>query len=457
MPLGSEIFGNMASQAFGNSLVPQITPAQAAELQQRQQQMAMQAQAQKQQAQVQQFNQQMTIAQMQRKQQQNQFEQRVKLHGMDKDNRKYYLDLAEQGIDPTSQIQEDNRDNQKTGLPPTDPTPFVMRAKLALAEKTQIPVTSGPGVGGHFQRDDNGLQFTPAPPGTIKPKGIGSMALVPPEIQKLMANEYQSVDDFMADVEKSPSTLKLLQQITSYKTDAGRGLNPAVKLAYVTAASVFDPNFDPSRYQGIEKAKTDLQNPDSKTGQNVTALNTVLSHLDTLNKQFTGLQKDGKLTDSPVASAFNLWYSRNIAGDPLISQTVATELPVVTELDKALSNTSVQERIRQYQDVLRKYGLSDKQAFGMVNDFAGLVNKRLTVNQQRYENALADSGVQPGDLRRYFWTPEGKASYDDIMSSGQRSGAKDFQTEAEAAAAAAQGQIRPGDAITVGGRSATWQ
>lgn len=80
MPLGSEIFGNMASQAFGNSLVPQITPAQAAELQLRQQQLVQQAQIQKQAQQIDQFKMQMTAAQMQREAQQDKWDKALKIH-----------------------------------------------------------------------------------------------------------------------------------------------------------------------------------------------------------------------------------------------------------------------------------------------------------------------------------------------------------------------------------------
>ena len=429
-------------------------------------QMAQQSQQAKAQQQLQMMQQAQQAKQNQAALQMEQNEQKAKINSdiagsFDKIKSPYALGAAVQqwqGMVPPQQLQTEAQarlaEFQAEGWQQL-PDPASPNGLKWVSPKQYDILKTGPAAGSVVTYPGQGQPPQVQPPAWAgQPRPSVANQLVPPEIQSLMQGKYQSADDFVADVQKNPATQKLLQQITSYKTDIGGGFNPAMKNAFMTAASVYDPSFDPSRFKGIQDAKTNLQNPDSPTGKNITALNTVMSHLDTLRSQFSTLQKNGKLTDTPAASAFHMWYANNISGDPDVAQAIGTQLPVITELDKALSNTSVQERIKQYQDVLRKYGLSDKQAFGLVQDFAGLVNKRLTVAEQRYENSLADSGVKSGDLRKYFWTPEGRSSYDNIQQSG---GPTEFSTEEDVEKAAKEGKIQKGAQITIGGRPATWQ
>lgn len=124
-----------------------------------------------------------------------------------------------------------------------------------------------------------------------------------------------SGDDFLNSLPLDDTKKTIIKGIANYELPAGSsrgGLGSPEVQQLLGLAKQYDPTFDAKNYQAVQKARTEVANPDSRFNLTKTALNTAIDHAAGLAQSADALHN----TQSPGWNALGNWVDENIMGDP---------------------------------------------------------------------------------------------------------------------------------------------
>lgn len=167
--------------------------------------------------------------------------------------------------------------------------------------------------------------------------------------------------------------------------------------AHLQTAAQIDPNFDMINYQARAKARADFTS--GKSAQNITALNTVIGHLDGLDKAIDGLgnyrgDEPGPILGlplGPLAHANNA-LAHTIAAasgtDDRIKTFETSKIAVANELTRVFRGTGGAEADIQAWQKQLDAASSPKALRTVVQQMAHLINSRVEAIGEQYKQGM---------------------------------------------------------------------
>jgi hypothetical protein len=214
-------------------------------------------------------------------------------------------------------------------------------------------------------------------------------------------------------------------------------------------ATIF-PETDWGYTMGRQVAWENYLNPNGKFQQNVISLNVLSSHLQELKSDISKLNPD----QSPPANWFDM-NAKTLTGDPNVTAFSAPELAVKLETYKALAGSAITDQeMNSLNKVLGAKFFGREQADQFVGSVARLAQQRLKNAEESVTMTLGpDANKRVGVVY-----PTTKQAFSNILGKENAAGGTmTFDTPQAAAAARANGTIKNGDKIVVGGVAGTWQ
>jgi lysozyme family protein len=157
--------------------------------------------------------------------------------------------------------------------------------------------------------------------------------------------------------------------------------------AQLEAAASQDPTFDMVNYQARAKTRSDFTS--GKSAQNITALNTVVGHLDTLDRAIDGLNNTDNL--GPVNRLNNQLahgLARASGTDQRVQKFETAKQAVATELTRVFRGTGGAEAdIQGWQQKLDA-AASPQSLHTVVQQMTELVNSRLEAIGEQYHQGM---------------------------------------------------------------------
>jgi hypothetical protein len=185
-----------------------------------------------------------------------------------------------------------------------------------------------------------------------------------------------SGDDFLNSLQLPNDKKLLIKMMANYEAPASgsRGIGSPEVQQLVGLAKQYDPSFDVKNYQAVQKARTEIGNPDSKFNLTKTALNTAIDHAKLLADNADALHN----TASPTWNAIGNFVDQYILGDPRQGNFQQTARTLGGEVVKA--NTGTQgggEGDREAQTASYPVNGSPAQQYGALQDTTRLLNGKL--------------------------------------------------------------------------------
>lgn len=151
------------------------------------------------------------------------------------------------------------------------------------------------------------------------------------------------------------------------------------------AVSTYDPSFDAVNYNARAQTRKDFTS--GKSAQNITALNTAMGHLDSLDKAFTALNNGDYPTYNTVANKLGvLTGNRQLQSATTDVQTKA--IAVAGELAKVFRSTGMSSKeIDDWKDQITP-ATTPAQAKKLVQSAIELMNSRLDAVGQQYNQGM---------------------------------------------------------------------
>jgi hypothetical protein len=187
----------------------------------------------------------------------------------------------------------------------------------------------------------------------------------------------------------------MAQDVANYKLDMKSVLQrvpPAIKAQFIQGVSTLNPNYDQKTFQ----ARQDYQNSLSSgtIGKNITALNTVIPHIDRLNQSLQALG-NGNI---PMLNGVKNWFSEvSGSGSPARAKTdlVATS----NEIESVYRATGgTEEGIRAWRSGQPATSASPDQQKQWVQEGLGLIEGRLGAMGNDYQQNMG----QPAPANRFM-------------------------------------------------------
>lgn len=164
--------------------------------------------------------------------------------------------------------------------------------------------------------------------------------------------------------------------------------------------SQYDPTFDAINFNARVGTRKDFTSGTS--AKNITALNTVIGHLDTFSKAADSLNN----TSLPAYNSIANWMSSN-SGDPRVKQFENTRKAVADELTRVWRGTGGAEAdIQAWLNTMSAAG-SPAQLHGVIKNIGDLLESRLSAIQDQYKRGM---GTTEQPLQ--FLTPEARSTLD---------------------------------------------
>jgi len=171
----------------------------------------------------------------------------------------------------------------------------------------------------------------------------------------------------------------------------------------LSAVSQYDPNFDAVNYNARNKTYSDFTS--GKSAQNITALNTAMGHLGTLNDAFGSLNN----TSIPIANQIKNYIGTQ-AGDPntqAATSAVSTDAnAVANEMAKVFRSSGMsQADIEEWRKQINANS-TPEQAKSVIKSAVQLMNSRIDALGEQYNKGMGTSknGVE-------LLSPEAQLSY----------------------------------------------
>lgn len=213
-----------------------------------------------------------------------------------------------------------------------------------------------------------------------------------------------------------PDVLKYLDASTAQQVKAlsegrmsfpsGIALSKPYWQGMLSALSQYDPSFDTGNPGSRAATRKDFTS--GKSAQNVTALNTVVGHLDALDKAIDGLGNYDLKINNQLAHGI----AEQTGTDARIRQFETSKIAVANELTKVFRGTGGAEAdIKAWQGQLDA-AASPKALHTVVRQMAELMNSRLEAVGEQYKQGMGTS-KDPIELLR----PDKQAAFARLMGS----------------------------------------
>jgi len=242
------------------------------------------------------------------------------------------------------------------------------------------------------------------------------------------------------DVGNQRASDELVQAVSDGRVPIPTGF--ALKSPYwqdvMDRVSKINPKFDATLYGARSAARrTFASGPEAR---NVTALNTVIGHLGTLDETATAMQnKDVRVVNAVVNRL------RTELGDPRIQNFDTAKQAVAEETMRVFRQVGASEiEARMWGDRINSSG-SPEQLKGVISTLGQLLESRVEAIAQQYERTVTEGG-NPARV-----DPENKKKLERLVGKGNP--IREFSTEAEAAAA----NLPKGTRVKIGGQIGTWR
>lgn len=182
----------------------------------------------------------------------------------------------------------------------------------------------------------------------------------------------------------TPGDRAIVKKIAAYEypiPTSGRALTSPYWQRMLQAVAAYDPTFDAAQYSVRMQLRKDFTS--GKSGQNVTRLNTVLGHLDSLKAAADKLGNIG-LTK---ANTLKNWMLSNV-GDPRVKNFEMSANAVESELANVFKGTgATDQEIKAWRQNLSS-SASGEQLRGAIDSAIELLSSRMMALQDQYEKGL---------------------------------------------------------------------
>lgn len=156
----------------------------------------------------------------------------------------------------------------------------------------------------------------------------------------------------------------------------------------LSAVSQYDPNFDAVNYNARNKTYQDFTS--GKSAQNLTALNTAMGHLETLDKDFSKLNNSDLPWVNPIANSLAInTGNKDVQGN--MSAVGADASGVSNELAKVFRSTGMsQKEVQDWEDKISANS-SPSQMQGTIKSAINLMNSRIDSLGEQYNKGMGTS------------------------------------------------------------------
>jgi hypothetical protein len=156
--------------------------------------------------------------------------------------------------------------------------------------------------------------------------------------------------------------------------------------AQLQAATAQDPSFDGVNFQARAKARADFTS--GKSAQNITALNTVVGHLNTLDQAIDGLNNTGGFPGSKLNNEAAHFLARQSGTGQRLKNFEAARTAVANEMTRVFRGTGGAEAdIQGYLKQLDS-AQSAPELHQVVRQMAELMNSRLEALGEQYKQGM---------------------------------------------------------------------
>ena len=203
----------------------------------------------------------------------------------------------------------------------------------------------------------------------------------------------------------SPEKQEIIKGISDYTLDATKTsslFRSNERQTMIGLAKMYNPDFDMKSFIAAQQ----YQNPNTKVGQNIVSLNTLVGHIRYLKSAIDNLKASGQPLENAV-----ILTARNILGDPTITNYDQAKEVVDNELQRALTGVGVtQEGMVRQGAVLPRRRFGAQQADQYITALAHILDVRLGALETGYRQQIRQD---PHDLIRY---PETRDTLSNILT-----------------------------------------
>jgi hypothetical protein len=191
----------------------------------------------------------------------------------------------------------------------------------------------------------------------------------------------------------TPDVQTEIQSVADYTIDPTKALSlfkSNAREQIIKLAKMYNPDFDMKSLTAAQQ----YQNPNTKVGQNITSLNTLVGHIGYMKNSIDNLKASGQ----PLVNAVIL-TARNLSGDPTITDYRTAAEVVNNEAQRALSGVGVtQEGMLRQGAILPTNKFGAQQAQQYISAMSHIVDTRLKALETGYKQQVKRD---PGNLIRY--------------------------------------------------------
>lgn len=239
----------------------------------------------------------------------------------------------------------------------------------------------------------------PPPPGTQAADPAGTLYGNPKPVQWQADGKGNLINGVTGDRKvdptfdgpgaADPNVVKMVLE-GRYPAPTGRAATDPKWQAVLQAAAAQDPSFNAADYQTRWKTRQDFTS--GKSAQNITALNTVIGHLDHLDRSIDGLNNTDNLGPlSRVNNVFAHAIAAQSGTDARVKDFETAKTAVANELTRVFRGTGGAEAdIQGWMKQLD--GASSPQALHkVVQSMATLIKSRLEALGEQYQQGLGQA------------------------------------------------------------------
>ncbi len=205
-----------------------------------------------------------------------------------------------------------------------------------------------------------------------------------------------------------PEKQEIIKGIADYTLDPAKTsslFRSNERQTMIGLTKMYNPNFDMKAFTAAQQ----YQNPNTKIGQNVASLNTLVGHIGYLKSAIENLKASGQPLENAVVLT-----ARNLTGDPTITNYDQAKEVVDNELQRALTGVGVtQEGMARQGGILPSRKFGTKQAEQYIKALSHILDTRLGILETGYRQQVRRD---PENLIRY---PETKEILNNIMENNQ--------------------------------------
>lgn len=258
----------------------------------------------------------------------------------------------------------------------------------------------------------NPLVYNADNPTQTMPLGNGTNPFSPTTQTPQAGQQQTTGDDFLKTLQ--PNIASQVKALADGKMQFPGGF--ALKSPYwqqmISAVSQYDPSFDAVNYNARSKTRGDFTS--GKSAQNITALNTAMSHLSTLKDSYDALGN----SDYPAYNSMANWVGNQFGDKNTQTNTAnvsADATAVSHELAKVFRSTGMSEgEIKDWENKINTSS-TPSQSNAIIQSALDLMNGRMQAIGQQYNQGMGTTKdplelLSPEAQRAYQKLSGGKPS-----------------------------------------------